>query len=248
MIASTLLLCLSMLTPGTIADTIPDEKMVFVDRSRMPQFPGGMDSLNAYFGRVARYPPEALAAGRQGTVCVLFVLRQDSSISDISVDGVNPGFGMDAEAVRLVKLMPKWKPALQGGRPVHCYWRLNFQFNLQNRSIAVDEFPPDIIFTYLEIPPYFPGGEAAFHMFLSQNLAYPAEAKAHGIQGTVRVAYVNTRFRVKTNIHVVSPRLGHGIEEEALRLVSSMPPMKGSTNGGRRVAAYDTLDIPFKLP
>lgn len=81
----------------------------------MPEFPGGQDSLKAYIRRNLRYPDTAdKYAGR---VVVSIVVDADGSVTDAKImRGLAPAY--DAEALRVVQSMPKWKPGEQSGKKV----------------------------------------------------------------------------------------------------------------------------------
>jgi len=75
-----------------------------------------------------------MAIGIQGTVYVQFVIEKDGSISNTKIlRGVSSN--MDKEVIRVVKLMPKWKPGTQKGKAVRC------QFNMPVRFILQDDSP-----------------------------------------------------------------------------------------------------------
>ena len=100
----------------------------------MPQFPGGVAAQVEYFKKNLRYPAEAKKAGTQGRVVVQFFVNKDGSISNVKVlRGVDPA--LDAEAVRLVNSMPKWKPGMQKGKAVTVKYTVPVLFKLD----AVDE-------------------------------------------------------------------------------------------------------------
>ena len=74
-----------------------------------PSYPGGPDEMYKFIATHFSYPAEAKANGIQGRLYVSFMVNTDGSISDIKVvRGL--GYGCNEEAVRLVKLMPKWTP------------------------------------------------------------------------------------------------------------------------------------------
>ena len=92
------------------------ELTVYAVDAEMPEFPGGTDGLGKWISQNVKYPAEAKRLGISGRVNVNFVVDTDGSIVDVNVvDPVNEL--LDAEAVRLVRSMPKWKPGLEGGRP-----------------------------------------------------------------------------------------------------------------------------------
>lgn len=81
------------------------------------QFPGGADSLLTFIRENILYPEVAKEMGEQGRVFVQCVVEKDGSLSNITiVRGVSPS--LDQEAKRVVKLMPKWKPAESNGKIV----------------------------------------------------------------------------------------------------------------------------------
>lgn len=102
------------------------------------------------------------------------------------------------------------------------------------------------IFRVAESMPEFPGGEAAMRSFLSTNIKYPPLARELGIQGKV---YVN--FVVETDGSITKLKLfrgiGGGCDEEALRVVRSMPKWTPGKQIGKAVRVEFTLPIHFKL-
>ncbi|WP_287642000.1 M56 family metallopeptidase [Bacteroides sp.] len=110
---------------------------VFEVVEQMPEYPdGGMAGLMEYFKKNMRYPEAAKEAGMQGRVTVQFVVNKDGSISGAKVlRSVEPDF--DAEAIRLVNAMPKWKPGMQGGKPVSVKFTVPVKFMLDEGNEKV---------------------------------------------------------------------------------------------------------------
>ena len=77
-----------------------------------------------------KYPAQARETGTQGIVYVTFVVEKDGSITDIKVLR-DIGSGCGEEAIRVVKMMPKWKPAKQRGKAVRQQFNLPVRFVLQ---------------------------------------------------------------------------------------------------------------------
>lgn len=107
----------------------PEEQgEIFQVVEEMPEYPGGMSELMAYINKNIRYPKEAQARGVQGRVVVQFVVNKDGSICNErvvrSVDSQ-----LDAEAIRIIRSMPNWKPGKQRGEPV----RVNFTIPITYR-------------------------------------------------------------------------------------------------------------------
>ena len=109
---------------------------VFEVVERMPQFPGGVAAQVKYFKKNLRYPAEAKKAGTQGRVVVQFFVNKDGSISNVKVlRGVDPA--LDAEAIRLVNSMPKWKPGMQKGKAVTVKYTVPVLFKLDEADEKV---------------------------------------------------------------------------------------------------------------
>ena len=95
----------------------------------LPEYPGGMEELFAFLAKNIKYPVPAQDADQQGRVIVRFVVEQDGSITDLEVlKGVSPL--LDAEAVRVVKSMPRWTPGKQKGQNVRVQFVLPVTFRL----------------------------------------------------------------------------------------------------------------------
>ena len=96
---------------------------------QMPTFPGGDAALMKYLSENVKYPALAIKAQEQGRVVVSFTVEKDGAISDVKVArSVTPS--LDAEAVRVVKAMPKWTPGRMNGESVNVKFRLPITFKL----------------------------------------------------------------------------------------------------------------------
>ena len=107
-----------------------DDDVIFSVVENEPEYPGGEKALYNYIIKNVKYPKSALDKGIEGTVIVEFVVEKNGKISNVkAVKSVSPE--LDAEAIRVVSKMPKWKPGVQRGEKVRSRWRLpiNFQLN-----------------------------------------------------------------------------------------------------------------------
>ena len=115
-----------------VKDTLMPDEPVFEVVEQMPEFPnGGVTGLTEYIKQNLRYPAEAKKAGTQGRVVVQFLINKNGAISDVSVLRSVDRL-LDAEAVRLVRSMPKWKPGMQKGKAVTVKYTLPVQFRLKD--------------------------------------------------------------------------------------------------------------------
>lgn len=112
-----------------------DEDMVFMVVEEMPEFPGGMQELMNFMARNIKYPADALKAKIEGRVIVRFVVGTDGSISKQEVmRSVSPS--LDAEALRVIGMMPKWKPGRQRGKAVAVSFTVPVTFKLKKPESA----------------------------------------------------------------------------------------------------------------
>lgn len=108
-----------------------DSKDVFTVVENMPKFPGGTNALYRHLATNIKYPASSKNNGEQGRVFINFIVEPDGSVSNVRVlRGVSPL--LDAEAIRVVSLMPKWSPGIQRGKFVRVSYNLPIKFTLGN--------------------------------------------------------------------------------------------------------------------
>lgn len=118
----------------------PMEKNVITDRAEdgtlefpdvFAEFPGGTVAMQQFISENVQYPKEAIERREQGKVYLSFLVEADGSITSIQVDrGISSL--LDTEAIRLVSLMPKWKPGELAGKPARTRCRLPINFTLDD--------------------------------------------------------------------------------------------------------------------
>jgi len=110
------------------SDITQDEVFVVVDE--MPEYPGGDLALRTFLAQNIKYPLEAAKKGIHGKVYVNFVVEKDGTVGLVKIArGVDPS--LDAEALRVVKLLTNWKPGKQKGKDVRVSFTVPIQFALQ---------------------------------------------------------------------------------------------------------------------
>jgi protein TonB len=96
----------------------------------MPMFPGGDEAIQKYIGDNVVYPEVAKENNIQGRVIVKFCVTPKGGVDQVSIlKGVDPE--LDAEVVRVVKTLPKFKPGKQGGKPVPVWYTIPINFQLK---------------------------------------------------------------------------------------------------------------------
>jgi protein TonB len=109
---------------------VEEAKPVFTIVEEMPSFPGGESERNKFLADNIVYPQQATENGIQGTVYISFVVDSKGNVTDVKIlRGI--GGGCDEEALRVVKLMPKWHPGKQNGKQVRVLFNMPIYFKLQ---------------------------------------------------------------------------------------------------------------------
>lgn len=232
----------------------------------MPKFPdGGMSGLMQFLSKNIQYPINAQKNHTQGRVTVQFVVNKDGSISEPKIiRGVDPD--LDGEAIRVISLMPKWKPGMQKGQPVRVKYTVPVMFRLSDdgqkeeykpvpkidETVVVGYVPKQVpaeedpVFEVVENMPEFPGGMGGLMQYLSKNIKYPVEAQKAGIQGRVTMQVIIDKNGNVTNPKVTQP-VDPLLDTEAIRVTASMPKWKPGTQRGMPVNVKYTFPIVFRL-
>lgn len=116
-----------------VVDSSEEDIVVdFTNVETMPTYPGGIPNLMNFLVRRINYPKDAKENGLEGKVIVKFYIDTDGSVKNpvIIKDGV--GGGCAEEALRVVRMMPKWTPGTQKGKPVKVYYTMPIFFKLKN--------------------------------------------------------------------------------------------------------------------
>ena len=232
----------------------------------MPEFPdGGMSGLMQFLSKNIQYPINAQKNHTQGRVTVQFVVNKDGSISEPKIiRGVDPD--LDGEAIRVISLMPKWKPGMQKGQPVRVKYTVPVMFRLSDNG-QKEEYKPipkidetvvvgyaskqapaeeDPVFEVVENMPEFAGGMGGLMQYLSKNIKYPVEAQKAGIQGRVIMQVIIDKNGNVTNPKVTQP-VDPLLDTEAISVTASMPKWKPGTQRGMPVNVKYTFPIVFRL-
>ena len=208
---------------------------------RIPEFPGGKEAQIKFLQENMRYPQEAREKGIEGKVIVKFSVADDTGeiLNPRVIRSVHPA--LDAEALRLVKAMPRWtwigdleKKKLKS---VEIEMPIEFKLNGQ---------PSSKVYDVVEQAPEFPGGPQAMMQFIKDNLQYPQIAKENGIQGRVILQFVVDETGKVTDPKVIRS-IDPSLDTEAIRLVLSMPRWMPGMQDGKAVAVRYTIPVIFKL-
>lgn len=114
------------------------------------------------------------------------------------------------------------------------------QMEANNESLDGD------VFLSVEENPEFHGGPAKLLEYIQKNLEYPEAARENEIQGRVFVGFIVEEDGSVSNVKILRG-IGYGCDEEAIRLVNSLPKFKPGKQRGKPIRVYYTLPIVFKL-
>jgi TonB family protein len=110
--------------------TVPEEGTIFEVVEQMPEYPGGMPAMMEFISKNIKYPAAAQQAKIQGRVTIQFIVNTEGNIINPRVlRSADPL--LDAEAIRLTTIMPKWKPGMQRGQAVNVKYTVPIMFRLQ---------------------------------------------------------------------------------------------------------------------
>ena len=128
--ALTALFCFSTASAQKTVIAQKDQKVYEYDKlEKQPEFPGGTNALFSYLQKNVKYPADAQKQKIEGNVVVSFVIEADGSVGEAKV--IKEAFpSLDAEALRIVTAMPKWKPGTINGQPVRVKFAFPVSFRL----------------------------------------------------------------------------------------------------------------------
>lgn len=132
LVALLLMLCPMTISASTAVNantTNQKSHKVYEMVEEMPMFPGGQKEMMTFLSKTTKYPAKAVKKKIQGRCLVQFIVEKDGSISNVRVmSKVHPL--LDAEAIRVVKSMPRWMPGRLKGKPVRVKFNLPVTFCL----------------------------------------------------------------------------------------------------------------------
>jgi periplasmic protein TonB len=140
---SFLLLVISLTTAFSrpcLAQADPEQQgeEIFTIVEQSPEFPGGEEARIKFLVEHIKYPEQAKEEGIEGTVYASFVVEKDGSISNVIIlRGV--GSLLDKEVIRIIHLMPKWKPGQQRGKAVRVQYNMPVKFSLDKKEKPVKQ-------------------------------------------------------------------------------------------------------------
>ena len=212
---------------------------IFADPEQQPYFPGGETALLKYLQENVKYPAKAVKDSIQGRVVVQFLIDQAGCVGEVKVLR-SVRVDLDAEAVRVVKTLPKFVPGRMYGKAISAWYTLPVTFKLQDKLEPAK--PKDV-----EVKAKFPGGEDALAQFLKEHIKYPPKAAKKRIQGRVDVEFMVDKTGKVHDVRVVES-VDKDLDKEALRVCRLLPDFIPATVNGEPVEVLFKLPIKFNIP
>jgi len=227
-------LCYGSYGQQAVVDS-PKANSVYAFVEKMPEYPGGQGELMKFLSMKLQYPDSARHYDIEGKVVANFIVNEDGSISDAKIiKGL--GYGCNEEVLRVIALMPKWKPGEQNGTAVKVYFTLPVTFKLEEAD------PTKANIT----SPSYPGGDDSLHAFIQKNLHYPKDAKKKKIEGQVLISFDVDELGKAQNIKTYKS-LGYGCDEEAQRILNLIPLWNPGTKNGKPIPMPYYIEVDFIL-
>ena len=199
------------------------------DVDKSAQFIGGNKALIKWFIENMPCKPDNNYILEEISCC--FVVEKNGSIGKIQTPK-NTIPDLAKEAIRMVRLMPKWQPAEKDGEVVRSYFVL-----------PVFVYNKDSIYSFVDERAEFPGGDRELMKWLNNNINYQYPSD---IQGKVFVNFVVEKDGSITNVKVTKS-VYPSLDNEAIRLVKSMPKWLPGKKDGEVVRSRFTLPVTFIL-
>lgn len=216
------------------------KKEVFTQIETMPEFPGGPSEMMRFIQKNIQLPESSKEIDNIGKVFLKFVVNADGKVSDVIVLKSSGCELCDKEGIRVISIMPLWKPGTQNGKTVPVFFNLPINFSMKDTWKVVNSRSPNHIFS-----PIFKGGTEDMLKFIDKNKVYPKALKEKGVIGETIVKFL-VDSTGKISHAIVRQSSGYvDLDNEALRVVSIMPNWIPAIEDGKRLNRYCDLPISF---
>lgn len=171
---------------------VNDNDSIYNVVSENASFPGGDVALYDWLSKNMKYPEECRKQGIQGRVVISFVVNKDGSIVDLETVR-SPHPALAAEGLRVIRSMPKWKPAKEGGKVVRSRFNIPIMFRVNKDKLSEPaqpqkpQSPQPLTDEQKAVQDWF-GAQPALMTHLMKNTRYPKECQEQGFQGKVVVS------------------------------------------------------------
>ena len=230
--------------------------------AEMPEFPGGMEKLIQFIEENTHLPKCVTDGKVQGRSVIEMVVEKDGTLSDFKVVR-SLHKDCDSEAIRVLKSMPRWKPARLRGKTVRMQYTVPVQFKPKQQKEVVDTQvhncvpsepqgpiePEEEVFDkdYFEEMPEFPGGMEKLIQFIEENTHLPKCVTYASVEGRSVIEMVVEKDGTLSDFKVVRS-LHKDCDAEAIRVLKTMPKWKPGKVCGKPIRVKYTVPVQFRKP
>lgn len=232
-----------LMPPATSENTGLNNK----ECNQPPAYPGGMEALGNFMVKNLQYPTTPDAAAKEGIVHIAFTINEDGSVQNVYVKNPTKMPALfEAEAMRVVSMMPKWTPGQKDCKTANYDLTLPISFKKDGQPASKADRVMNVPDT--QTPPHYTGGQEELIKYLIANVKYPATAKQAKAEGTVIVKFIVEKDGSISNVEAHNTNSIHAdIITEAIRVVQTMPKWVPGVVDGAIVRVQFALPIRFKL-
>lgn len=213
----------------SIAPTAEDTN-VYKFVNEMPEFPGGNNSIGTFLAKEIKFPEDAKEKGVYGIVLIEFVVEKNGLVSNVRLK-VPLYPSCDSEAVRAVKAMPKWKPGIQNGKPVRCYFNIPIRYDQSLNDNGSNA--PLIKKTHQR--PEFPGGIDSLNAYITKESKFTNINLEEAKEDYVTATFIVDTDRSINHISIIKKSENSEKNWEAIRIIQNMPKWKPAYQKGAPV-------------
>lgn len=130
--------------------------------------------------------------------------------------------------------------------PVKRKGKISAKINADDPAVKVEKDKLGF-YTRTDVAPEYTGGQSAIEDYITNNIVYPQDAIDNNVEGVVNVQFVVDENGNISNVGTVGPKIGYGLEEEAVKVVSQMPKWTPGLVKGKKVKTWRTLPINYRL-
>ncbi|MDB5031202.1 energy transducer TonB [Mucilaginibacter sp.] len=219
-------------------DTTKNSGLVYTFVEKQPEFPGGQSVFINFLSKNLQYPTDSWNKHIGGKVIVSFIVERDGSISNVKILR-HVADDLDAEAIRVINISPKWYPGIEKNSPVRVSNAVPITFTppLKRDTTTILD---TLKYQQVEKTPQYPGGLEALYKFINKNL------QGRDNKGKVITSFVVEKDGSISDIKVVKS-LSKTADTEAIRVIGLMPKWEPGIQGGRPVRVMYSVPINFSM-
>lgn len=249
-----LLLLLSLITVNTVAiwaSETQENDSIYGFTSERATYSGGEAAMIQELAEHLDLP-NGLATDFTGRTMIKAVVEKDGTLSNLQIARSCSRADVDSAVLKAAAYLSEYSPAKNEEEIVRSYIYIPASFPRIFALIPQEEPQQQVaidnqVYMMAETMPMFPGGQQALFNYLSKNVHYPEEAQKKGIEGRAICQFTVNKDGTICDVTVVHSSGDASLDEEAIRVISSMPRWIPGKQDGKPVRVKYTVPINFRL-